>query len=86
MKKKIKQFFNCVATTWICKLYLATIVLTITATYTGQVMDTSLEYTWYSLGVSYLFGASVIYISGFILVLTCIGIYNWVKAKINGDK
>jgi len=86
MIQKIKDFFTCVKITWLCRLYLAAGILLITATYVGIVMDTSIEYTWYSIGISYIFGTSTLYITIFVLVLTGKGIYNLFKALINGDK
>lgn len=83
MKERIKNFFIGVKTSWLYRFYLAVITLVITATYVGQVMETSIEDTWYSNAIGAVFAASVLYLTVFVLYLTGRGLYNWAKVLIN---
>jgi len=79
--KKIKEFFNCVWYTWICKMYLAIIIAIVTSTYIGQVIDTKLEYTWYSETIMWLLYVSAMYLLLFFLVMFGFAIRNIFKKK-----
>ena len=84
--KAIKNFLIGLKTSWLYRLYLVAGILLLTSTYTGQVMDTRMEYTWYSDVVYSLMVASILYLAVFTVVLLGIALYNTISNFIKGKK